>query len=691
MSQKKHHRSLGQALVEFALIATVLLMIIFLIVEASRILWAWITVQNASREGVRYAITGQEEVNCPIEALPKFSDKCDLDKRVASIIGVTHTSLSGLPLNEESGTFEDDNYYIIEVWGVNEYLQVQPDYAGVPNQPVVVRVIYRVPIITPLFRPILESIPVFGQSVLNNEPFGSLGGTGQSAGAPPAIPPLPTPGVTPSVTPTETPGDTPTSTATPTASLTPPIPACPVQFRGALVADTTFANVTGTYRDDPLYFVSFIDITDANNPINLGTAFMFANTGEPLACPGIGSANGLNPPLIAGHTILAVHDDGSTDVEVVQQGTSTPTPTPSFTPTPTPSATPLPVDTATPTPSSPFIVINPTCGFEPTTTVNIAGANWPTNKTISLFWNGSLREQISAPHDGTIIKTWPNLPVVNGQTYTVMASAPGEPSSIKTFTVPCINITPTPAGATSTPTPAPADLVIVGQPVLVSTPPIVAYQPVQIQVAITNTGQVDVSSQFFVDIFFDPTVVYTDHIPIEFSSGYIAVGSLAGGASQVITITSPIGFDHTSPNLAYGMVDSLRTAPEILEDNNISSGLPVSVTPANTPTPSVTPGGDQTVSGVIRSFIGSSWVPQNRAAVWLVRASDGGIEGVTQSDENGFYSFSSAPSNVGLLTVVACLDVAGDFDFVGSRPGITPPNLTANAYMMQSATGCPYP
>ena len=71
---KKHNRSTGQALVEFALMAVVLLMIMFIIIEAARILWAWGTVQNAAREGARYAITGQYDwPDWAVSSLPKFN------------------------------------------------------------------------------------------------------------------------------------------------------------------------------------------------------------------------------------------------------------------------------------------------------------------------------------------------------------------------------------------------------------------------------------------------------------------------------------------------------------------------------------------------------------------------------------------------------------------------------------------
>ena len=49
----------GQGLVEFALILPILLMLLLGIVEGGRIIWAYVTVQNAAREATRYAVTGR--------------------------------------------------------------------------------------------------------------------------------------------------------------------------------------------------------------------------------------------------------------------------------------------------------------------------------------------------------------------------------------------------------------------------------------------------------------------------------------------------------------------------------------------------------------------------------------------------------------------------------------------------------
>ncbi|HZD11127.1 MAG TPA: TadE family protein, partial [Candidatus Binatia bacterium] len=136
-----------------AIVLIVLLSAIFLLLEAGRVMWAWVTVQSAARDGARYAITGQ--------------DRCEPGyDRLDCVITTTYKALSTLPLNRHpDAVYEDDNYYLIEVFGVDQTGQLVPGYPGDPGQPVVVRVTYRVPIITPLFRPIRQSLPVFGQVV----------------------------------------------------------------------------------------------------------------------------------------------------------------------------------------------------------------------------------------------------------------------------------------------------------------------------------------------------------------------------------------------------------------------------------------------------------------------------------------------------------------------------------------------
>jgi hypothetical protein len=55
-------RERGQALVEFGIVAVAFFFLSFGVFDLARLFQSWVTVQHASREAARYAITGQ--VNC---------------------------------------------------------------------------------------------------------------------------------------------------------------------------------------------------------------------------------------------------------------------------------------------------------------------------------------------------------------------------------------------------------------------------------------------------------------------------------------------------------------------------------------------------------------------------------------------------------------------------------------------------
>ncbi|MEM7113306.1 MAG: Ig-like domain-containing protein [Chloroflexota bacterium] len=207
MMRRKQDSIRGQSLTEFAIVALfILLPLMFVLVESGRIFWGWTTVQSAAREGARYAITGQKMPGdeCPVADLPKFSTReqnnacVDVpDFRPASVIRVAHDALAGMPLDENSLTDADDFFYNIEVNGrdkngVSKGSTFEPyvPFAGDPNQPVTVRVTYRVPVITPFLKEFFHSVPVVGVVTLNNEPFGQLGNVSQGLGVPPPPPPL---------------------------------------------------------------------------------------------------------------------------------------------------------------------------------------------------------------------------------------------------------------------------------------------------------------------------------------------------------------------------------------------------------------------------------------------------------------------------------------------------------------------
>lgn len=699
---KKHNRSTGQALVEFAIMAVVLLMIIFIIIEAARILWAWGTVQNAAREGARYAITGQYDwPDCPVSPLPKFNtpEYCD-DLRVASVISRTHTGLAGLPLNETSGAFEDDDYYQIEVWGVNQGGSLQKNFAGMPNMPVIVRAYYRVPIISPFFSSILPSIPVFGQVTMYNETFGQLGGgSNQGAALPPPIPAIPTAGVTPSPTFTPTPDpSTPTPTKAPTNTPTSTPDFCRVHFEGAAVQGNEYVYVTGEVGT----LVRIIDLSQGG--VQISTVHTVAGPFDNHLCPGFVTVF-LSEPLQHGHEIAVESSDTSVDITSVLPGTPTPTATntPSVTPTTIYTETPIP-PTALPTstPKNPYIVVLPSCGSPDTNgkvRITLLGYNWPDNKDIAIYWEseGNTRSLISKGHGGTFSLSWLEDEVTlptgsNTNYYSVLAYANGVTPAVAKYQVPCDNATVVPTStATITPTPDPADLIIVGPPNLITEGDIIGYTAVDFSVVISNTGGVDITNQFFVDLYLDPAGPIdpnAERIPIEQSSGYAGVSSLSGNSSKVITITAPFGFENLPVNHeVYGMVDSIEQIAEVYETNNISAMATADyVTPGPTPTPSPTPvsGGENTIIGTINWVSPDGLDPLNRAFVYLYNSS-GILVNFTKADSGGFYQFLNLPDET--YTIRACGNLDGDR--YGTRAGITIPSELPVVHIITDPVPCP--
>ena len=99
----RRHRSRGQALPEFALVAPMFFLLLFGIIEAGRFIYYYEILSNATREGARYAIVngaGSDEVSCPTGPAAPSSTPCDIDggdvetKVRQSAIGVLGPSIT---------------------------------------------------------------------------------------------------------------------------------------------------------------------------------------------------------------------------------------------------------------------------------------------------------------------------------------------------------------------------------------------------------------------------------------------------------------------------------------------------------------------------------------------------------------------------------------------------------------------
>jgi hypothetical protein len=74
----RRHRSRGQALVEFSLVAPMFFLLLFVTIEAGRFIYYYETLHNATREGARYAIVnGANTLGCPTGTPAPGTSACD--------------------------------------------------------------------------------------------------------------------------------------------------------------------------------------------------------------------------------------------------------------------------------------------------------------------------------------------------------------------------------------------------------------------------------------------------------------------------------------------------------------------------------------------------------------------------------------------------------------------------------------
>lgn len=212
-------RQKGQGLTEFALVLPLLLLLMLGVVEASRIIWAAITVQTAAREATRYATTGRPYVaraqlddgtanpDCWLrEGTPGTSEPwiCAPEERVKAIQEVALERGRTLAVSEEcpgtGGRFELCKT-VPGAFGVQVEGQVIEDpvdgikslknNAGEQGLNVTVRTYYNVEMIDPVFDFIMGGnfITLNGEVQMQNE------GLDETLGAVPP-PPIPTPPIT---------------------------------------------------------------------------------------------------------------------------------------------------------------------------------------------------------------------------------------------------------------------------------------------------------------------------------------------------------------------------------------------------------------------------------------------------------------------------------------------------------------
>jgi hypothetical protein len=152
-------KSLGQGLVEFALVAPLLLLTIFGIVDVARIIQAQVTVNNAARQAIRFAITGQVLKDSSGNYIP----------RAQSITDLAVAGLAGLPLSNTDDPLQ---------WGFNRVRITSGNGdegdPGEPNDVVRIEVHYTVKPLTPLISFIIPGIELVGVEMAINEEWGAV-------------------------------------------------------------------------------------------------------------------------------------------------------------------------------------------------------------------------------------------------------------------------------------------------------------------------------------------------------------------------------------------------------------------------------------------------------------------------------------------------------------------------------------
>ncbi|MBK9781410.1 MAG: pilus assembly protein [Anaerolineales bacterium] len=246
--KKGKGRKKAQAMVEFALVIPLVLLMLVGIIEFSRLLFAWIIIENSTRFGIRYATTGNfEEPYC--DAVGNADGTCDDEAeedaaRIPSIKDETRRIVLGFVLRDASlfsgadtaVSTADDNYFNItvcspeggrvpifplmasDVYGDCLLGGVRNEHPGVSGGMVVVMADYNFRfMVLPIFgiEPDMIHLASYRQGIV--ERFRAS----RAINTP--IPfTIPTHTFTPSKTPTitNTPTATPVDTSTPTASAT---------------------------------------------------------------------------------------------------------------------------------------------------------------------------------------------------------------------------------------------------------------------------------------------------------------------------------------------------------------------------------------------------------------------------------------------------------------------------------------
>ena len=130
-------RSRAQGLVEFALILPILMLLIFVIIEAARLLHAWLAIENGARFGVRYAVTGEWN---PDQCTTLFGADCadEAEEDAARIPSIKDAAEAGAvailaDYDNLTDTVGDPRFFKVTVCSDNVGITYTPGNPNIPT------------------------------------------------------------------------------------------------------------------------------------------------------------------------------------------------------------------------------------------------------------------------------------------------------------------------------------------------------------------------------------------------------------------------------------------------------------------------------------------------------------------------------------------------------------------------------
>lgn len=158
MSKRRVWRRSGesaQALAEFALVMPLVFIILFGIVDLSRAMQSYVTIQEAARSGARYAVTGRTDCS---GVATQTRENC-IQQQVKNLTkDLNHSSTI-------STSFKS--------WTYPTYADPPTaNSAGAPCDTVQVTVTYDYEPMTPVFSRLIPDVPMSASERMVNEPYG---------------------------------------------------------------------------------------------------------------------------------------------------------------------------------------------------------------------------------------------------------------------------------------------------------------------------------------------------------------------------------------------------------------------------------------------------------------------------------------------------------------------------------------